>query len=53
MGGKITGEKTIAGNKCDVWELQDGAQKTCMTKDAILLETESNIGGIKKGKFAE
>lgn len=52
MGGKITGEKTIAGNKCDVWELQEGAQKTCMTKDGIILETESNIGEIKKGKIA-
>jgi len=52
MGGKITGEKTIAGNKCDVWELQEGVQKTCMTKDGIILETESNIGGIKKGKIA-
>jgi len=52
MGGKITGEKTIAGNKCDVWELQEGAQKTCITQDGIILETESNVGGIKKGKIA-
>jgi hypothetical protein len=52
MGGKVSGEKTIAGSTCEIWDLPDGMQKTCMTKDGLLLETESNIEGIKRGRIA-
>ena len=52
MGGKVSGEKTIAGNTCEIWDLPDGMQKTCMTKDGLILETESNIDGVKQGRIA-
>lgn len=48
MGGKVVGEKTILGNKCEVWEMAEGAQKTCLTEDGIILESESNISGTER-----
>lgn len=52
MGGKVVGEKTILGNKCQVWEMAEGAQKTCLTEDGIILETESSVSGTDRRQIA-
>ena len=52
MGGKIVGEKEILGNKCDEWELMNGAQKSCITEDGIILEIGSNMGGTQRVEVA-
>jgi len=52
MGGKVVGEKKIAGNDCKEWDIMNGAQKTCITDDGIILETVSNISGTESGKIA-
>ncbi len=51
MGGKVVGEKTIAGNDCSQWEMMNGAQKTCITEDGIILESISNINGTESGEI--
>ncbi len=52
MGGKVVGEKTILGNNCDVWEMGEGTQSTCLTEDGIILESESNISGTERRQIA-
>jgi len=52
MGGKVVGEKKIAGNDCKEWELMNGVQKTCITEDGIILESVSNISGTEAGEIA-
>jgi hypothetical protein len=52
MGGKVIGEKTILGNKCEVWEMGEGAQTTCLTEDGIILESESNVSGTERRQIA-
>lgn len=43
-GGSITGQKTINGEKCDVWSFAQGS--LCITEDLILLETVANMDNI-------
>lgn len=52
MGGKVVGEKTILGNKCEVWEMGEGVQKTCLTEDGIILESESSVSGAERRQVA-
>ncbi len=52
MGGKVVGEKKIAENSCEVWELMEGLQKTCITEDGIILESESTISSVERGEIA-
>ncbi len=39
LGGKVTGQKTILGKKCDVWEV--AGIETCVSDKGIALETKS------------
>lgn len=52
MGGKVVGSKTVIGNECEVWELMEGMQQTCITEDGIVLYSESNIRGVERGEIA-
>lgn len=52
MGGKVVGEKTILGNKCEVWEMGEGVQTTCLTQDGIILESESSVSGTERRQIA-
>lgn len=52
MGGKVVGEKTILGNKCEVWEMGEGVQTTCLTEDGIILESESTVSGTERRQIA-
>jgi len=52
MGGKVVGEKTILGNKCEVWEMGEGVQTTCLTEDGIILESESSVSGTDRRQVA-
>jgi len=45
LGGKVVGNKMVAGEKCTNWELQ--GTSTCLTDDGITIET------IVPGKFAQ
>lgn len=37
-GAKLTGEKTVGGEKCSEWEIGKGA-KTCLTEDLVRVES--------------
>lgn len=52
MGGKVVGEKTILDNKCEVWEMMEGVQTTCITEDGVILESESDVSGQKRRQIA-
>lgn len=45
MGGNITDQKTVNGEKCTEWTLLGGAY-TCVTEDLIAVESGANIGNI-------
>ena len=40
LGGKIIGEKTILGNKCEIWKV--ATIETCVSEKGVALETKSS-----------
>ncbi len=52
MGGKVVGEKNIIGNNCEVWEMMEGVQSSCITEDGIILESESTASGVERRQVA-
>ena len=47
MGGEPTGETgRFAGEACEWWRVQQVGQRICITKDAITLRLEMNLGGM-------
>lgn len=45
MGGKVTGERVVNGEKCKEWVLTGGA-KACVTEDLITVESSVDMAGI-------
>lgn len=45
-GGKVTGEKTVNGEKCEVWEVPQSGATACVTEDFITLETTTKFQDI-------
>ncbi|MEQ9618750.1 MAG: hypothetical protein RIG61_06215 [Deltaproteobacteria bacterium] len=45
MGGKVTGETVVNGEKCKEWELKGGA-RACVTEDLITVESSVDTAGV-------
>lgn len=45
-GGRVTGEKTVNGEKCEVWEVSGSGATACVTEDFITLETSTKFQDI-------
>lgn len=47
MGAKIVGNKVVAGEKCEIWEI-GGLSETCVTEDGLTLEVISKMANINE-----
>ena len=52
MGGTKVGTKKIVDKTCDVWDISNFMTKTCIYKNSVPLEVETNMMGIEVHEVA-